>query len=97
MDHEMRRQSQMSNLSALDSSTAAATRASLAFRTLSDDSRSLDLINRYDSRYDRQYYRAHRRFIETRDRRSLRPLPRQHPSPFPRLSVRRRLTLNQRK
>ena len=28
---------------------------SLAFRTLSDDSRSLELINRYESRYDRQY------------------------------------------
>jgi hypothetical protein len=76
MDHEMRRQSEMPNFPALDpdddddASTAAATRASIAFRTLSDDSRSLELINRYDSRYDRQYYRAHRRFVETRDRRT---------------------------
>src|SRR5580698_9584327 len=45
----------------------AATRAALAFRSLSDDSRSLELINRYESRYDRQYLRAHRRFIEVRD------------------------------
>jgi hypothetical protein len=81
MDHEMRRQSEMSNFPALDpdddddASTAAATRASIAFRTLSDDSRSLELINRYDSRYDRQYYRAHRRFVETRDRRTPPPTP----------------------
>ena len=63
IDHEMRRQSGLSNsISAEDN----ATRASLAFRTLSDDSRSLELINRYDSRFDRQYYRAHRRFLEVR-------------------------------
>jgi hypothetical protein len=30
-----------------------ATRASIAFRSLSADSRSLDLMNRYDSRYER--------------------------------------------
>src|ERR1035438_9153830 len=89
MDHEMRRQSEMSNFPALDpdddddASTAAATRASIAFRTLSDDSRSLELINRYDSRYDRQYYRAHRRFVETRDRRTTPPAPSQPPQPVP--------------
>src|SRR4029077_2820621 len=47
-----------------------ATRCALAFRTLSDDSRSLDLINRYESRFDRQYLRAHRRFLELVDRRT---------------------------
>jgi hypothetical protein len=91
MDHEMRRQSAMSNFPALDppdhssdaDSSAAATRASLAFRTLSDDSRSLELINRYDSRYDRQYYRAHRRFIETRDRRTPPSAPTPQPAPVP--------------
>jgi hypothetical protein len=54
MDYEMRRQAEKTN-----SSEDAATRASIAFRTLSDDSRSLELINRYESRYERQYYRAH--------------------------------------
>ncbi len=38
----------------------AATRASMAFRTLSDDSRSLELLHRYETRYDRQYARAYR-------------------------------------
>ncbi len=41
----------------------------LAFRRLGDDSHTLDLINRYDSRYERQYFRVHRRFLEVRDRR----------------------------
>jgi hypothetical protein len=54
-----------------------ATRCALAFRTLSDDSRSLELINRYESRYDRQYLRAHRRFMELVDRRT--PPPVQSP------------------
>jgi hypothetical protein len=67
MDHEMRRQAGMSNSILAEDN---ATRASLAFRTLSDDSRSIELINRYDSRYERQYYRAHRRFLEVRDRRT---------------------------
>jgi hypothetical protein len=34
------------------------TRAALAFRALSDNSRSLDLLNRYESRFDRQYARS---------------------------------------
>jgi hypothetical protein len=70
MEHEMRRQAEMSNSTALDRSEQAATRAAIAFRTLSDDSRSLELINRYESRYDHQYLRAHRRFLEVRDRRT---------------------------
>src|SRR5580658_11207548 len=52
MDHEMRRQSDIPNSSASDPTNAsaeAATRAALAFRSLSDDSRSLELINRYES------------------------------------------------
>ena len=67
MDHEMRRQSGMSNSVSTEDN---ATRASLAFRTLSDDGRSIELINRYDTRCERQYYRAHRRFLEVRDRRT---------------------------
>jgi len=86
MEHEMHRLGVMPNPAGLDPSGQAATRAAIAFRTLSDDSRSLELINRYDSRYDRQYYRAHRRFVETRDRRTppsapLNPTP--PPSPLP--------------
>jgi hypothetical protein len=65
MDHEMSRQF-TPELEHADS----ATRAWLAFRTVSDDSRTLDLVNRYDSRYQREYLRAHRRFEEVGDRRT---------------------------
>jgi hypothetical protein len=78
MENEMRRQSEMSHSTSSDAdedSEHAATRAAIAFRTLSDDSRSLELINRYESRYDRQYLRAHRRFLEVRDRRTPPPVP----------------------
>lgn len=34
------------------------TKAALAFRTLSDQSRSLELLNRYETRYDRQFNRC---------------------------------------
>jgi hypothetical protein len=81
MEHEMHRQSAPSNSAALDPSEQAATRAAIAFRTLSDDSRSLELINRYESRYDRQYLRAHRRFLEVHDRRT--PPSDQTPPPAP--------------
>jgi hypothetical protein len=67
MDYEMRRQSDMSHPIAQEDS---ATRASFALRTLSDESGSLELMNRYDSRYQREYLRAHRRFEEVRDRRT---------------------------
>ncbi len=36
----------------------APTRAAMAFRSLSDNSRTLDLLHRYETRYDRQYARA---------------------------------------
>jgi hypothetical protein len=55
------------------------TRASQAFRRLGDDGHSLELINRYDSRYDRQYYRAHRRFLDVRGHRT--PPPSTEPEP----------------
>jgi uncharacterized protein (TIGR03435 family) len=83
MEQEMRRQEAISNLTGLDPSAEAATRAALAFRTLSDDSRSLELINRCESRYDRQYYRAHRRFVETRGRRTPPSVPGPPPAPAP--------------
>jgi len=43
--------------------------ASAAFGSLANETRTLDLINRYESRYDRQYFRAHRRLLELQDRR----------------------------
>ena len=51
----------------------------LAFRALADNTRTLDLVNRYESRYDRQYFRAHRRLLEVQDRRM-----RNEPKPTPR-------------
>ena len=35
-----------------------AARAAIAFRRLHDESRALELLNRYDTRYDRQYARS---------------------------------------
>jgi hypothetical protein len=46
----------------------APTRAALAFRVLSDHSRSLELMNRYESRYDRQYSRALERLMQLREK-----------------------------
>jgi hypothetical protein len=68
MEHEMRAQ-------AGDATEDTATRCALAFRALSDNSRSLELINRYEARYDRQYLRAHHRFMQLVDRRTPPPAP----------------------
>jgi len=54
----------------------------LAFGELANEGRTLDLLNRYESRYDRQYFRAHRRLIEIQDRR-LRNQPDNTPPPAP--------------
>jgi hypothetical protein len=50
----------------------APTRTALAFRTLCDETRTFDLMNRYETRFDRQYSRALQRFTELRRRRELR-------------------------
>lgn len=48
-----------SAMEAIDPDTAEpATRAARAFRSLADDSRTLDLLNRYETRFDRQFARA---------------------------------------
>ncbi len=60
----------------------AVTVTALAFRALADNARTLDLVNRYESRYDRQYFRAHRRLLEIQDRR-LRNEPDNTPPPPP--------------
>jgi hypothetical protein len=52
-----------------------------AFRSLGDQSRALDLILRYESRYDRQYLRAHKRFIEVRNARLKSDPPPNQPLP----------------
>ncbi len=75
MDHEIHRQAESPNLRA----EGPATRASLAFSALANTSRGLDLMNRYDSRYERDYLRAHRRFLEVRDSPAHHP-PRPNPS-----------------
>jgi hypothetical protein len=80
LEHEMRAQAEARFATEDDSTEGdpaedSATRCALAFRALSDDSRSLELINRYESRYDRQYLRAHRRFLELVDRRTPPPVP----------------------
>ncbi len=50
------------------------TRGSMAFRSLGE-SHAVDLIIRYDSLCDRQYLRAHRRFVEIRRGRGESPAP----------------------
>ena len=55
LTHEMRSQ---------QDDEAPVTRAALAFRSLSDNSRSLDLLNRYETRYDRQFSRALARLLQ---------------------------------
>jgi hypothetical protein len=52
LTHEMQLQAQSMT------TETAATRAVLAFRALSNDSRHLEIINRYEHRFDIQYYRA---------------------------------------
>jgi hypothetical protein len=75
IEHEMRAQSEARDAAEGHPVEDTATRCALAFRSLSDDSRSLDLINRYESRYDRQYLRAHHRFLQLVDRRTPPPAP----------------------
>jgi hypothetical protein len=56
--------------------------AGLAFAALANETRTLDLVNRYESRYDRQYFRAHRRLLDIQDRR-MRNEPDNTPPPAP--------------
>lgn len=56
--------------------------AGRAFAALANETRTLDLVNRYESRYDRQYFRAHRRLLDIQDRR-MRNEPANTPPPAP--------------
>jgi hypothetical protein len=84
LDHEMRAQAELRISSA---SMEGATPAALAFRSLSDNSRSLDLMNRYEARYERQYFRAHRRLLEVQDRRTPPATQSNQPQPVPVIST----------
>lgn len=64
LDHEIRKQAD-----SLPEENAP-TRTALAFRTLCDQSRSLDLINRYETRYDRQFSRAIQRLGDLRSKKN---------------------------
>jgi hypothetical protein len=48
----------------------AATRAMLAFRSLGDNGRHLDLMSRYEHRFDRQHYRALAALNNQKDRKT---------------------------
>ena len=65
LSHEMRKQAP--GLTA----ESKPTRAALAFRTLSDQSRSLDLISRYDARYEHQFTRTLQHYVTLRSRASV--------------------------
>lgn len=49
------------------------TSAAMAFRALCNDGRSIDLLNRYETRYDRQYSRALNLLLKWRGISSLEP------------------------
>jgi hypothetical protein len=66
-----------------DAVLEAPTVAALSFRSLADDSRSLDLLIRYGSHFGRQYFRAHKRLIEVQDRRRKTPPPALSPKVVP--------------
>jgi hypothetical protein len=85
LDHELDRQN-----SPDDNATAAA----LAVKELTDNSRVLDALSRYEVRYERQYLRAHRRLMEIRGHRNppapkpfLVPKPAPQSDPAPEIEV----------
>jgi hypothetical protein len=60
LNHEMRKQA------AANQREDKPTRAALAHRTLTDETRSLENLSRYETRFDRQFSRALLRFNELR-------------------------------
>ena len=65
MSHEIR------NQAIVNENESKATRAALAFGALSDHSNVLELMNRYETRFDRQYSRCLQRLRELRSRRNI--------------------------
>jgi hypothetical protein len=53
----------------------------IAFSKLASESRTLDLIHRYETRYERQYFRAHKRLLEVQAARLKAEHPDQTPPP----------------
>jgi hypothetical protein len=60
MGYEIRKQAH------IHESETKRTRAALAFRSLSDESRSLELMNRYETRFARQFIRSHQCLLNLR-------------------------------
>ena len=60
LNHEIRKQA------AANQAEDKPTRAALAFRALTDETRSLENLSRYETRFDRQFSRALTRFNELR-------------------------------
>lgn len=58
--HEIRKQAEANR------AENKSTQAAIAFRTLSDESKSLELMNRYETRFDRQFSRSLSRFLQLR-------------------------------
>jgi hypothetical protein len=65
MAHEIR------NQAIVNANESKPTRAALAFGALSDNSNVLELMNRYETRFDRQYSRCLQRLHEVRSRRNV--------------------------
>jgi hypothetical protein len=69
MGYEIRKQAH------IHESETKRTRAALAFRSLSDESRSLELMNRYETRFARQFIRSHQCLLNLRASRDPDPDP----------------------
>jgi len=70
INHEMRKQDEQPDFHDGHDSIATedqATRAAIAFRTLADKSKSLDVMNRCEARYCRQYDQAFSRLMAFRE------------------------------
>lgn len=69
VSHEIRRQSGQTE------AETRPTRAALAYRALTDETRWLDVFSRYEARFDRQFSRSLQRLNEIRALRQKQPLP----------------------
>ena len=68
LSFEMRKQSEQSERVAAET---PATQTALAFRALCDQTRAFEIMNRYETRYDRQYNRAAQRLDDMRQKRKI--------------------------
>jgi hypothetical protein len=68
---EVSKQSAANEEIAVNGENDPATRTALAFRTLCDESRSIEALNRYETRFDRQYNRALQSLNELRQKRGI--------------------------